>query len=316
MKRHVKKSSFLVLFVLAAVLVFAHSSSQNELATITFPTEPPLAGEPVLASIHLIDEAGNPVTSLDVMHERKLHVIFIGQDLRTASHIHPEDFQAGFSESSNGTYIVLHTFPKAGFYAALLDYTVNGTAHSATIPFSVVGNESLPNITYDFSRTKQFGNHTIELRGAEAVKTGANDFTLYISKDMPVTDLQMYLGSEAHIAAIREDLQFGGHTHAYMPGGMSHLNMVGMQHYYGPEIPFEYTFSEPGAYALIGQFRHNNTVVTTNFLVNVTGEQFDTDEHSHTQETAEKSGFPFSVGWVFIAAGVVMLVLAFKKMRK
>jgi len=315
MKHHAKKSSVLVLLILAAIFVSAHSSSQNGLATITFPTEPPLSGEPVLVSIYLTDDSGKPLALLDTRHERKLHVIFIGQDLVTVNHTHPEDFEIGFSQQTNGTYLVLHTFPQAGHYAALLDYSANEESHSSTVPFIVVGKENLPNTTYDFSRTKQFGNYTVELKTPTNITTGENEFSLHISNGTPVTDLQMYLGSELHVGVIRADLTLGGHGHAHMLG-TSHMDMTGMQHYFGPELPFEYTFSQPGVYALIGQFKHNETVVTTNFLVNVTGEPVHVDEQGHSETLTQDSSFPFSVGWVFIGVGIVILFTAGNKWRK
>ena len=308
MKHSVKKNSFLILFMLASALAFAHDAGQGE-ANLSFSQQPPVAGVPVLIHIALFEENAK-ITQFDIVHERKLHTVFVGQDLLTTAHIHPENYPEGFANQSQGVYTVKHTFPKAGFYAALLDYSSNGKKHSAVLPFIVTGDENLPNITYDFSRTKQFGNYTVELKTPANITTGKNEFSLSIGKEKPVTDLQMYLGSEAHIAVIRENLQLGGHTHAHMAG----IEHAGMQHYFGPEVPFEYTFAEPGVYALIGQFKHNGTVVTTQFLVNVTGEAVHIDEHEHLAET--KTTLPFSVGWVFIAIGVALVVFALTRNRK
>lgn len=307
MKHRAKKSSFLALFLVLSALAFAHDTS-TEGANLSFSKHPPISQEPVTIYITLADDSGAPVTELDVVHERELHTVLVGQDLVTTAHIHPEN-SSGFVNQSQGIYILEHTFPKAGFYAALLDYSSNGKAHSAILPFLVVGDENLPNITYDFSRSKQFGEYTVNLTAPENTTTGQNLFSYHISREKPIADLQMYLGSEAHVAVLREDLQIGGHTHAHMEG----MDHAGMQHFYGPEIPFEYTFSEPGVYTLIGQFKHNNTVVTTQFLVNVIGSSAHVDEPAHTEA---QTSFPFSVGWVFIVGGVVVLILAFKKIRK
>ena len=113
------------LMIFQASSVFAHTTSQDGLVTLTFSTEPPIAEEPTLISINLTDENKNSVTALDTVHERKIHVILIGQDLKTVIHTHPENFSEGFANQSQGIYTVQYAFPKAGFYAALLSYSSN-----------------------------------------------------------------------------------------------------------------------------------------------------------------------------------------------
>eukprot|EP00899_Mesostigma_viride_P010513 jgi/Mesvir1/19463/Mv10489-RA.2 len=97
--------------------------------SVTYTSEPAVivAGKQARLQFKMVDALGHPIPweDLAVVHDRRLHVVFIGEDMDVLGHVHPEDFGAITDEmSSSGIYPVLFTFPRGGRYAIALDYAL------------------------------------------------------------------------------------------------------------------------------------------------------------------------------------------------
>jgi hypothetical protein len=242
----------------------------DTLSILTYPTDPPVAGVNTTLSVQLVQQNGTPVTNLDVVHERKLHVFIVGSDLQTFAHVHPEDIPDGFANQNVGTYQTRYDFPAGGEYLVVADYTTRGVTNLGSISLGVLGNTHLPAPSSNFDTTKQFGNYTVTLEYAQPVRAHQEvAFTYRTARDgVPASDIKQWLGSELHLFLVRSDFQYADHTHAYIPGHGLHSGAM-PQYYKGPAIPVHYTFSEPGDYVLFGQFQAGADLVTTNFMVHV-----------------------------------------------
>ena len=55
-------------------------------------------------------------------HSRRVHVLIVGEDLKSIAHVHPEDFGAVTADTvRSGRYSVTHAFPRAGRYLVGVD---------------------------------------------------------------------------------------------------------------------------------------------------------------------------------------------------
>lgn len=241
------------------------------------PNDPPVAGEQTDVYLSIYNAtSGEPITGLDVAHERLVHMFIVSQDTETFAHIHAEDRANGTELASQGIYIMNYTFPQDGYYAVIADFTSGGiNVLKRFQPYvirdaasSQVNDTKFPAV--DLARTKEFGEYEVTLNAPERIEAGSEtslDFHLEKNGE-PVRDLQDYLGSEVHVLAIRDDLKFAGHTHAYRPGHSLHLMRM-QQVYYGPDVPVRYVFQQPGTYAVFAQFLHEDEVLTAKFFVKV-----------------------------------------------
>jgi hypothetical protein len=300
--------------------VGAMNGDPGYIATIMTTTEPPFAGRPQTLIITLINAAaGVPVTDLDIVHEKKMHVFIVGEDLRTFRHMHPDDFPDGFSQADQGAYLLRHTFARPGNYAIVFEATTEGKNLLYLMPERVIGepSEALVRPPDDFSRSKIFpasdGEYAVTLRAPKAIVVGQEtQFDFYIQRDgKDVTDIGMLYGAEIHVLVIRDDFRLAGHTHTYVPG---HSMIVGdmQQRYSGPVIPTRYTFPEPGTYAVFGQFQRQGTIVTTQFLVRVDAyvppsatEQVASDWRAHRVE--------IGLGLLVLVAAIALVVWSRKR---
>jgi hypothetical protein len=276
--RHAKIFLFL-LSSLAVCLVmpttYAHYVSSDDVnpdyytAFSFYPNEPPVTGEMTEIRIDLYNAtSGASLTDLNVVHERKMHVFIVGQDLNEFTHTHPDDYPNGTLGEDMGTYEIFHNFTKAGKYLVASDYTVRGTNVIKKSLFEVSGPEKMGSITKEFDDVNVGYDVTVSSNGQ--VEVGReSEISFNLRKDgLPIRNLQMYLGSEMHVFVVKMDLSKAGHTHAYRPGHAMHFGNMS-QVYYGPNIPMRYTFQDSGRYALFVMFRHDGNVVTKRIFVDV-----------------------------------------------
>lgn len=121
------------------------------------------------------------------------------------------------------------------------------------------------------------------------------EMVINVSRDnLPVRDLKLWLGSEAHVAIWRDDGKYFGHTHAYTPTmkqmmeGLAHQEkshtnnskmiqdmMVRMMSqpseliFEGPTIPIIYVFPQPGKYVMYFECAPNGNPIVFQFIINV-----------------------------------------------
>lgn len=266
-------SSLAMFLVVPAVQAHYVSSDDLNLDYYTafsfYPSEPPITGEETKTRIDLYNATtGDPLAELNVVHEKKMHVFIVGQDLNEFTHTHPDDYPNGTINEDIGTYEILHNFTKSGKYLIMSDYTVRGTNVVKKSVFQVSGSEQMGPVTNEFDDGDVGYDAVLSSDGP--IEVGRESaMTIDLTKDgMPIRDLQMYLGSEMHVFIVKDDFSKAGHTHAYRPGHNMHFGNMS-QVYYGPSIPVRYNFQDAGRYALFVMFKHDGNVVTERISVDV-----------------------------------------------
>lgn len=268
-------SVFSLAMFLAVPAAQAHYVSSDDLnpdyyTAFSFsPNEPPITDEETKIRIDLYNAtSGASLTGLNVVHEKKMHVFIVGQDLKEFTHTHPDDYPNGTIDEDMGAYEILHNFTKSGKYLIMSDYTVKGTNVVKKSVFQVSGSGQMGPITNEFDDGSVGYDAVLSSDGP--IEVGRESaITINLTKDgESIRDLQMYLGSEMHAFIVKEDFSKAGHTHAYRPGHAMHFGNMS-QIYYGPSIPLRYNFQDSGRYALFVMFKHDGNVITKRMFIDV-----------------------------------------------
>lgn len=239
---------------------------------------------PTMYSFRIVDDQGDTLKDLDVVHTKIMHFIAVRKDLAEFQHVHP-DFTA-----STGVFTFPELiFPSDGAYRLFADFTPSasqmgpdGMKLTAT-PFQDVNvgdlKKYLPKSIGTEEKSKTFGQYQISLalRPAQITAGSPESLTFAIQKDgKPVKNLEQYLGALGHAIILREGtLAFlhahaAGHDMSSMNAAMPQTGQAGMKmDTGGPTINFETSFPEAGNYKIFMQFQHEGNVVTADFVVNV-----------------------------------------------
>ncbi len=211
------------------------------------------AGKPVRLDLVLKDDFGSPVTELEVVHEKKLHLFVIRQGLDVFAHLHPEMDAAGVLSMGlgfpvGGTYLVYADFKPQNAEAMTLMAKVQVAGDAPAAPPlqpHVPGRVQTADLLADISVQKIYGRHQI-------------GFTLSGLDGSPVADLEPYLGAMGHLVVVSAD----GHTfvHAHPVTGAK-----------PNEVVFDVHFPGPGVYKGWGQFQRSGKVHEVGFVVDVSG---------------------------------------------
>lgn len=212
------------------------------------------AGQPVNFSLlpQLAGQEKAPVP-LAVVHEKKIHIIIVSQDLSEFFHEHT-------TFTAQGNYDVPFTFKTGGDYVVFEDYTPVGESHQlGRQVLRVAGPRKAPALfKQDTRRWKQDG-YEATLSFDKPVRVGQPLFLqVKVTKaGQPVTDLDNYLGALGHMVVISQDTKQYLHVH---PQDQSDK---------GPVIGFHTGFDKPGLYRVFLQINHAGQVRTADFTVNV-----------------------------------------------
>ncbi len=224
---------------------------------INFTSQPASieAGKPVVLSFTPKEEDNaQALVPLDLVHEKKIHLILVSKDLSYFSHEHPEYKPAG-------NYEWEHTFPSGGEYILFQDYSPKGSSHQLSrIPVRVAG-EPRKAVKYtaqnlDWKKDGyevKLGFDKMPLQTNQAVEV-----KITVAKDgKPVTNLDNYLGALGHMVIISEDTQDYLHVHPMESADK------------GPDVIFHSSFDKPGFYRVFLQFNHEGQIHTADFTIQV-----------------------------------------------
>ena len=216
---------------------------------------------------------GKPM-QLEVEHEKLIHVILINDDFTIFSHIHPEDSKLTTNDiESNGLFAINYTFAKSGKYLVGINFAASSKDYSKTFYIDVAGIKK-ENINKDLSTRKIFGNYSVNLSYSKITAGKPAALRYYFEKDnKPLKAMEPYLGAAMHVIAVKDDLTNFMHTHA-MTGmdGMRDMPMnmdMKVPLTFGPNLEVDAEFPEKGVYHIFGEFKHNNKVVLTHFMIEV-----------------------------------------------
>lgn len=198
----------------------------------------------------IVQANGAPLTTYQPEQTKQLHFYLVRDDLTGFQHLHP-------TMAPDGTWSIDIVPPTAGTYRVFAQFDADAAGKVTSLVLSqpldvtggAAGNQPLP---------APSGSATVDgynLTASGGLKAGTDsDLMLNVNKDgKPVTDLQPYLDSYAHLTALHEgDLAFV-HLHPSKTVNGDHG---------GPMLHFMGTFPEPGNYRVFIQFQTNGALHT------------------------------------------------------
>ncbi|HXQ89639.1 MAG TPA: hypothetical protein VN733_08375 [Solirubrobacterales bacterium] len=187
---------------------------------------------------------GEPVTELDELHERRMHLIVVRRDGTEFRHLHPEMDAAG-------TWSVPVRFGEPGVYRAFADFSVGGEQQTLAGDLFVSGGEFEARPFPAPRPVDEADGYEVRLRAGDPVAGEPTSLSFTVSKGgRPVDDLQPYLGAKGHLVALRE-------------GDLAFLHV----HPEGNGLSFAATFPTAGRYRLYLQLKHEGAVHTAELTV-------------------------------------------------
>lgn len=216
-------------------------------------------GSPVKFTFRYVDKDGQPVTDFEVVHEEKLHLFFVSDDLAHYDHVHP------VLDAATGTFTWEQTFAVAGAYGIYSDF--KSTRLGATLvrtPLTVPGEATAKvALTVDTVMERSEGETTVKLEATpNPIEAGGDVMLKYTLSTAagPVTDVEPYLGAMGHLFIIHEDLVTLAHAHPKGPEPTK--DMRG-----GPVVEFHTVLPKAGKYKAWVQFQRQGRLYTMPWVV-------------------------------------------------
>ncbi|MFJ1703876.1 hypothetical protein [Kitasatospora sp. NPDC088346] len=198
----------------------------------------------------LVGPDGLPITDFAVVQTKKLHFYAIRSDLTGYQHLHP-------TMAADGTWTADLAALEPGDWRLYASFTPNTGPHRGTeLVFSRV--VTVPGAVLAVPLPAAAGStevdgYTVSLQEGSAAGM-IHPLTVTVSRDgRPVTDLQPYLESYAHLSAFRAGNQALAHLHP--------KNVVDGDHG-GPTLSFDAMIGESGDWRVFLQFQTAGQVHT------------------------------------------------------
>lgn len=190
-------------------------------------------------TFQIVGSGGKPVTDFAVDQTKKMHFYLVRSDLTGFQHVHPE-------MAADGTWTARLTASQPGSYRAYASFTSAGKALVLSQPISVPGKASLVALPAA-SATTTVDGYTLTVGGASLMSGMAHELTISVAQaGKPVTDLQPYLDTYAHLTAFHAGDQAFAHLH---PQGAVSGDRG------GPKLTFHAMLPKPGDWRLFVQFQ-------------------------------------------------------------
>lgn len=209
------------------------------------------AGKSAKLSISITEDGKN--TAMDVVHEMKLHLLVMNEELTWFNHIHPE-------EQTDGTFNISETFPGGGKYLLFVDYKPKGA--SGKVKMLEIDVKGIPLKTSKIATEKlvsKVDNYTVTLTNGKDLKTDRGQLLKFTvekeGKRLEEKDIQPYLGANAHIVMIAKETKDFLHIHPISDKKFP--------------IYAETQVKKAGLYRMWVQFKIDGIVRTADFTVNV-----------------------------------------------
>jgi hypothetical protein len=209
-------------------------------------------------SFQILDAGGQPQTQYTVDQTKLLHFYLVRQDLSGYQHLHPI--------LSNGTWSIEVTALTPGPYRMYTDFIAkdsSGADKPAVLSTTLtVPGSYTPTTLPAAATTATAGGLTATMTGTIAAGTESKVSFQITENGKPVTDLEQYLDSFAHMTALHTgDLAYQ-HVH---PGLTATPGQKG-----GPSLPFEVDLPEKGTWRLFLQVQRAGTLHLLPLTVTVT----------------------------------------------
>ncbi|MGH7881560.1 MAG: hypothetical protein ACREN8_01435 [Candidatus Dormibacteraceae bacterium] len=204
----------------------------------------------------ILSPTGKPQTSFAIDQTQLMHFYVVRADLTNYQHLHPELASDGtwsthLPPSAPGPYRVYASFiardssNKEHELVLSRELTVPGTYQSVALPAA--------------NSTTEVDGYTVALQGQQVSGMGM-PFTVHITRrGQPVTNLQPYLGTYAHLTAFRSGNLAFAHLH---PEQTARSGKGG-----GPDLTFHAQLPAAGDYRLFLQFQTEGQLHTAAITV-------------------------------------------------
>lgn len=221
------------------------------------------AGKPANLSISITEDHKN--VTLEQVHEMKMHLLVMDEELTWFDHIHPE-------EQTDGTFRVSETFPGGGKYLLFTDY--KPVSASGEVKLQIVDVKGTPLNTPKILTEKlvsKIDNYTVMLTNGNDLKTNTGQVLKFTvekgGKKLEEKDIQQYLGANAHIVMVSKETKDFLHIHP-----VSDKNFP---------IYAETHVKKAGLYRMWVQFKIDGIVHTADFTVNVSEGSKSAEDTNH-----------------------------------
>jgi hypothetical protein len=225
--------------------------------TFTTTTTSLPAGQQTPFTFRIAGSDGKPVTTFAPDQTKLMHFYLIRSDLTGFQHIHP-------TMAADGTWTAPVQALQPGSYRAYAAFIATDSAGKQTPlvlgdRLSVAGTASTTPLP-PASGTTQVDGYTLTV-GGNAMAGMTHTLTVTVTKDgKPVTDLQPYLDTYAHLTAVHEgDLAF---AHLHPQGSVN-------GDHGGPTLTFDSTLPKAGNWRLFVQFQTAGTLHTAAITLTV-----------------------------------------------
>jgi hypothetical protein len=184
---------------------------------------------------------GKAVTAFEPEQTKLMHFYLVRSDLSGFQHVHP-------TMAADGTWTAPLATAQPGVYRAYTQFVVKGTDEVLSQQVTVPGSATTSALAAPAATTAVDG-YTLTIGGDRLMPGMTHKLTIDITKDgRPVTDLQPYLDTDAHLTAFHAgDLAFA-HLH---PQGKANSPLT-----------FEAMLPESGDWRLFVQFQTDNVLHT------------------------------------------------------
>ncbi|MFG2525885.1 hypothetical protein [Streptomyces sp. NPDC048527] len=200
---------------------------------------------------------GKPVTAFAVDQTKRMHFYAIRSDLTGFQHIHP-------TMAADGTWTADLDTLAPGSWRMFASFTPNsragkGTAFVLSRTVSVPGTAAKTPLPAA-AKTAEVDGYTVTVKG-EPMAGMEHPMTVTVTKDgKPITDLQPYLDTYAHLTAFHESDSTFAHLHPTTKVNGDHG---------GPELSFNAELPTSGNWRLFLQFQTGGKLHTAALTLNV-----------------------------------------------
>ncbi|MFD9892899.1 hypothetical protein ACFWY9_26435 [Amycolatopsis sp. NPDC059027] len=209
------------------------------------------AGQPSAFRFRITGAGGAAVTAFQPEQTKLMHFYLIRTDLSGFQHLHPV-------MAADGTWTADLAAAQPGTYRAYTQFTTKDSAgkdvplvlsRQVTVPGDAPGTP-LPAA----SAMTTVDGYTLTLGGDKLMAGMSHELTVTVSKDgKPVTDLQPYLDTYAHLTGFHAGDQAFAHLHPHGKAEGDHG---------GPALKFEATLPKAGDWRLFVQFQTGGVLHT------------------------------------------------------
>jgi hypothetical protein len=171
----------------------------------------PEAGKATKLILSVTDQTfGDPIKEYQLLHDKLMHLIIVGEDLTYFAHIHP------VLEDNGESFTISHIFPESGRYKlwagnqTLVAFMIKVTGHPVYKPTTLVHDEK-------YTKESADGKYQVSLKLPEEKIVANNDTDIVFSiSDIagnPVTDLEPLMGAGGDSVIISSDIREFLHVH-------------------------------------------------------------------------------------------------------